>query len=265
MQFLAPKSQCAAERPPDPADEKWAQFADHVARYAFAMDYAKGRTVLDAGAGLGYGAAMLRAGGAARVVAVDIDPNVIAEAQSRYGDGGIEFLADDCQSLTKAVGPFDLICSFENIEHLPQPEQFLKAAASRLAPNGLLIISTPDRAATEPFVNGRPVNPYHFHEWYRDEFMELLGRYFSRCELRVQVKSNALERRTQAAEALVRHLKRNPLARLTGIAKFALRRRSYWAPIRDLATPSPTDCPIVDPAVAIFFGRPWCHVVLCRV
>jgi ubiquinone/menaquinone biosynthesis C-methylase UbiE len=252
------------ERPPDLEAITWPQFADHVARYAFAMEYAKGRRVLDAGTGPGYGAAMLRAAGASRVVAVDIDDQAIATARLRYGERGIEFLVDNCEQLANAPGPFDLICSFENIEHLKQPERFLAAAARLLTREGMLMVSTPDRAVTDPFVNGRPANPHHVHEWYRDEFLEMLGRYFSRCEMRVQVKSNATERRRQAAAALVRHLKiSNPIAWSIGIASMVLRKRSYWRPILDLATPSPSDYPIVDPHVSMLLGSAHCHVALC--
>jgi SAM-dependent methyltransferase len=233
------------EHPPDDFEAStWPQFADHVARYAFARGYAKGRRILDAGTGPGYGAAMLRAAGASRVVAVDVDHQVIAKARQRHGERGIELLGDDCEELANAAGPFDLICSFENIEHLRQPERFLAAAARLLTSEGMLIVSTPDRAVTGPFVDGRPANPHHVHEWYRKEFLEMLGHYFSLCEFRVQVKSNAIERRRQAAAALVRHLKRsNPIARSIGIASVLFRKQSYWASILDLATPSPADYP----------------------
>jgi SAM-dependent methyltransferase len=253
------------ERPPESTDATWPQFADHVARYAFAAPLAKGRRVLDAGCGLGYGSVILASAGAASVVGIDSDAATVAQAQHDHGrPPALTFTVDDCEELAKAGGPFDLICSFENIEHLPRPERFLAAAAQSLAPDGTLIISTPDRVATPPFVNGKPDNPHHYHEWYADEFATLIGRHFGDCELRAQVRAFALDRRRQAVEALIGHLKRNPLSRVWGMATYALRRRSYWQPIRDLATPSTTDYPIVDRAVAPFFGAPWCHIATCR-
>jgi SAM-dependent methyltransferase len=255
--------QVVAERPPYIDHPNWPQFADHVARYVFASDYVKGRRVLDAGTGSGYGAVMLKAAGAQSVVAVDLDGDTIAQARRFYAKSAVEFLVDNCEELANVKGPFDLICSFENIEHLPRPERFLAAAARLLSPDGTLIVSTPDRAGTDPFINGRPANPYHFHEWYGDEFIALLSGSFAQCELRVQVKSFSIERRRQGAAALVRHLKRNPIARLRGIASVLLRKRSYWAPILDLATPSPLDYPIIGPEVALFLGTPWCHMAIC--
>jgi 2-polyprenyl-6-hydroxyphenyl methylase/3-demethylubiquinone-9 3-methyltransferase len=41
-------------------------------------------------------------------------------------------------------GQFDLITSLEVIEHVADPATFLKALANRLAPDGLLILSTPN-------------------------------------------------------------------------------------------------------------------------
>lgn len=249
---------------PDLDSPGWAMFADHIARYLFAAEFAPGKRVLDAGTGPGYGAAMLRAVGAAGVTAVDIDPASIAQAAARYADSGVEYLADDCETLDKARGPFDLICSFENIEHLPHPERFLEAAAKRLAPGGMLVISTPDRSVTPPFVNGRPANPHHEHEWYRQEFLDLLGRYFGACELRVQVKALGYDRRREAAAQLVRHLRRsNPIFWAVGIATVLMRKRYYWEPILELGTPTPADFPIVPAAVAPFLGSPYCNVVLC--
>jgi protein-L-isoaspartate O-methyltransferase len=44
-----------------PGEPEWAEFsAPHLARYLFAAEYARGRRVLDAGTGSGYGARNLR-------------------------------------------------------------------------------------------------------------------------------------------------------------------------------------------------------------
>ena len=252
------------ERPPDPDAAGWPQFADHVARYAFAMEYAKGKRALDAGTGPGYGASLLHAGGASRVVGVDIDSGSIAAAQKRYGGRGIEFLVDDCETLGHITGPFDLICSFENIEHLPHPERFLDAAARLLAPGGTLIVSSPERARTPPHVNGRPTNPHHFHEWYAAEFLELLGRRFGQCDHRIQVKTFSCDRRQQATGALVRHLRRsNPILWLVGVGTVLLHKRYYWEPILELGTPAPADYPIVSQAAAPLLGTGYSNVVMC--
>src|SRR5262249_35048534 len=85
------------------------------------------------------------------------------------------------------------VCNFENIEHLHDPAGFVKSAARVLAPEGVLLCSTPDRAHTPPFVNGRPANPFHVFEWYRDEFAELLAAGFREVHIKTQVKSHSLK------------------------------------------------------------------------
>jgi len=135
---------------PDLDSVAWAQFADHVARYVFAGSYVQGKRVLDAGTGPGYGAAILKYAGAAEVVAVDIDSESIEYAKCRFGGEGVDYMTDDCEAFENARGPFDVICSFENIEHLPNPEKFMAESARMLKPDGMLIISTPERAKQPP-------------------------------------------------------------------------------------------------------------------
>ena len=199
-----------------PGDASWLELAaPHLARYFFAAEMARGRRVLDAGCGSGYGARILQAAGAAHVLGVDLDPQAVAHAKAHYGGAGIEFLVDDCRELGRVAGPVDLICNFENIEHLEEPERFLAAAGRCLVPDGTLLVSTPDRAATPPFVAGRPRNPFHVHEWYADEFAALLRAHFAQVELRVQVESLAAAARRDAVAALRQGLLwSNPLAML---------------------------------------------------
>ncbi len=250
-----------------PGTPEWdALSPHHLARYLFAAALAPGKRVLDAGCGGGYGAALLQAptaGNAALVLASDIDAPTIAQAQKTFPS--VTFLVDDCHTLHHTPGPFDLICNFENIEHLQHPKQFLAAAAQRLAPGGTLLVSTPDRAHTPPFKNGKPDNPFHFIEWYRQELAELLGRFFAEVDLRVQVECHALASRVAAVEAL-----RQGLAWCDPPAVFLWRKlartrgRRSWKVIEALAAPTVADYPIVEAALAPVWGKSYCHVAICR-
>jgi SAM-dependent methyltransferase len=102
-----------------PGTKEWDAFLpDHFAPYLFAKEYCKGLRVLDAGTGVGYGAAILKSFGAATVRAIDIDAKTIETARQLYGALGIDYLVDDCERLSQLDGQYDLICNFENIEHL---------------------------------------------------------------------------------------------------------------------------------------------------
>jgi len=101
-----------------------------------------GRTALDVGCGAGLLAEPLGRLGA-KVTGVDASPEVIAVAREHAAAVGlaIDYRAGDVHQLS---GQFDLVTSLEVIEHVADPAEFLKALARRLAPGGLLILSTPN-------------------------------------------------------------------------------------------------------------------------
>ena len=102
----------------------------------------EGKTALDVGCGAGLLCEPLARLGA-RVTGIDASPEVIAVAREHAAAAGlaIDYRAGDVQALD---GQFDLVTSLEVIEHVADPGAFLKALASRLAPGGLLILSTPN-------------------------------------------------------------------------------------------------------------------------
>src|SRR5690349_15464592 len=101
-----------------------------------------GKTALDVGCGAGLLCEPLARLGA-KVTGIDASPEVIAVAQKHAAAMGLEidYRAGDVQELD---GQFDLITSLEVIEHVADPAAFLKALARRLAPGGLMILSTPN-------------------------------------------------------------------------------------------------------------------------
>jgi 2-polyprenyl-6-hydroxyphenyl methylase / 3-demethylubiquinone-9 3-methyltransferase len=102
----------------------------------------EGKTALDVGCGGGLLAEPLARLGA-KVTGIDASPEVIAVARDHASTMGleIEYRAGDVQDLE---GEFDLITCMEVIEHVAEPQAFVTALARRLAPGGLLIMSTPN-------------------------------------------------------------------------------------------------------------------------
>ncbi len=134
---------------------------EHVVRYRWAAQAAAGRSVLDAGCGTGYGSAILAATGASEVIGVDLAADVIGAADGLPGTVSLQ--AGDLRALDFADGRFDLVVCFEVIEHLDDPMAALDELARVLAPDGLLLLSSPNRGVYPPG------NPHHRHEFTPDE------------------------------------------------------------------------------------------------
>ncbi|MGH8713424.1 MAG: class I SAM-dependent methyltransferase [Casimicrobiaceae bacterium] len=150
---------------------------EHWHRYAFARRYADGRRVLDAACGEGYGTALLGTA-AAEAVGVDIDAAAIRHAQSIYGSERIRFVEGSCARLPLPDAWFDVVVSFETIEHLEAADQprMLAEFARVLKPAGLLVISSPNKRV---YSDERDfVNEFHRHELYRDQLCALLAPAF---------------------------------------------------------------------------------------
>ena len=151
---------------------------EHWHRYAFARRFAAGKRVLDAACGEGYGTALLGTV-AASVLGVDIDLATIDHARATYGEGErIRFLAASCSGLPLPSASFDLIVSFETIEHLNVSDQvdMLTEFARVLAPDGLVVLSSPNKRLYSDARNF--ANPFHLRELYRDDLARLLDARF---------------------------------------------------------------------------------------
>ncbi len=158
---------------------------EHMHRYAFALPLARGKRVLDAACGEGYGSALL-AGAADQILGADISTEAIGHARSRYGAiPNLAFVEADCTALDELPSAsFDLIASFETLEHVQAQERMLDGFARLLADDGVLLVSTPDKH-TYTDLTGQ-VNEFHVRELYRPEFEALLAPRFPAVRLFAQ-------------------------------------------------------------------------------
>ena len=119
----------------DQIDQHWQ--CDECARTPL-----EGKSALDVGCGAGLLAEPLARLGA-EVTGLDAAPELIAVARDHAAAQGLEidYRAGELEELQ---GQFDLITCMEVIEHVADPAAFVKALAKRLAPNGLLVMSTPN-------------------------------------------------------------------------------------------------------------------------
>ncbi len=150
---------------------------EHLARYRLAGQFVHDAAVLDFGCGTGYGADILKRAGARRVVGSDQSTQAVLYAQDNYAGPSVHFCATDCERSAFADDCFDVVVSFELIEHLENYNAFVRDVRRILKPTGRFIVSTPnkrtytDESQTEP-------NSFHVHEFYLDELRALLSRQF---------------------------------------------------------------------------------------
>ena len=153
---------------------------EHWHRYAFAREFARGKRVLDAACGEGYGSALL-AGAAQSVLGVDIADQAIAHARARYPRANLRFARGDCTALEVPPASFDLAVSFETVEHVAAQEQLVAGFARALTNEGVLIASCPDKRTYSDVSGFR--NEFHVRELYREEFLALLAPHFAHVRL----------------------------------------------------------------------------------
>jgi SAM-dependent methyltransferase len=150
---------------------------EHMARYNFAARLTRGKRVLDAGCGAGYGSAEL-ARSAESVVGVDVAPEAIAFASAHYELPNLRFEEASCTALPFEDAAFDLVVAFEVIEHLADWQGFLREMRRVLAPAGQLIVSTPNKLYYTESRGAEGANPFHVHEFDYEEFTRELGEVF---------------------------------------------------------------------------------------
>jgi ubiquinone/menaquinone biosynthesis C-methylase UbiE len=153
---------------------------EHLHRYVLACEYVNDKVVLDIACGEGYGSAML-SDFAVQVFGVDISEETIAHAQNKYHKNNLQFKVGSCSDIPLSDHSIDCIISFETIEHHDQHEAMMSEIKRVLKPDGLLLISSPDKHeySEVPAKN----NPYHKKELYHDEFKSLLSSYFKKVSI----------------------------------------------------------------------------------
>lgn len=142
----------------------------HLERYEFVTKYVEEKSVLDIACGSGYGSYIIKHNGRAdKVVGVDLDENAIRYGNYRYNNDDISRVVADATNF-RGSDKFDVIISFETIEHILDYEKLLWNFSENLKDDGVLLISTPISQQTTT----QPKNPYHIIEWSFTDFQKLI-------------------------------------------------------------------------------------------
>ncbi len=163
----------------DPTSPWW---GEHRSRYRFAQAYFEGKVVLDVACGTGFGCDMICRARAKLVVGVDINLEGLRTGFKHFNSGSVKFVRADGIALPFRDGSFDVVTSFETIEHVADYLTLLREIRRVLKHGGRIILSTPNALITSRF----PPNPFHVREFQARELHDLLLEFFRCVELRGQ-------------------------------------------------------------------------------
>jgi ubiquinone/menaquinone biosynthesis C-methylase UbiE len=168
-------------------DDLW---AEHEARYAFASRYAPGKRALDVGCGSGYGAAELSYRAAA-VTGIDLAADAVTYAKTHYTAANVRFAQASAGCLPFAPRTFDLVTAFEVIEHLQDWRALLAESRRVLRPDGVFLVSTPNKTYYAESRAKEGPNPFHTHEFEFEEFRDALHQFFPNVTILLQNRLEA--------------------------------------------------------------------------
>lgn len=139
-------------------------YAMHIASYRFALPFTRGRRVLDLGCGSGYGAAMV-ADSATSVTAVDVSQDALAYAAEHFSRPNLAHMGIVAgRPLPFDDHSFEVVLSFQVIEHVEDDGQYVREAWRVLCPGGVFIVITPNRGV-RLFRWQKPWNRWHVREY----------------------------------------------------------------------------------------------------
>jgi 2-polyprenyl-3-methyl-5-hydroxy-6-metoxy-1,4-benzoquinol methylase len=145
------------------------------------------RTILDVGCGCGFhDSEMAKYPFVERVEAIDYSAQSIRKANEAYPSPKVTRRVADLA--TDDPGRvFDLVVSFQVLEHLVDPDVYFKFCLRACRPGGLIAIATPNRLRLDNRIHAwrkEPLSlldPQHFHEYTRAE-LQALGKTYGLVE-----------------------------------------------------------------------------------
>jgi SAM-dependent methyltransferase len=104
------------------------------------------------------------------------------------------------------VAGLDRVVSFQVVEHLEDPSEYIDAIATLLRPDGLALITTPNLLTSDG------VNPFHVHEYRADELAARLSERFDEVEMQgIGLSPNVAPYFAQRLERIEKIMRIDPL------------------------------------------------------
>ena len=171
--------------------------------------------MLDIACGTGKGSFILMTKGEpSEITAGDIDSDAIRYAKHRFYHERINFQNIDAEKIDY-IDQFDVITSFETIEHLKKIDVFLEKVKKALKNKGVFIVSTP---ISSKEIDYQSKNPYHVQEWGFKAFHKIISKHFNIEDIYIQSYELYRPENTNKIIKLLKKI-RNKIISLTGLER----------------------------------------------
>lgn len=160
--------------------EAYLLYLIHLATYKYCIPFVRGKKVLDYGCGTGYGTSLIGEY-CTQITGIDISLEAVSYAESHFSSANLNYLQikpAEIAPLPFPDGSFDVVLSFQVIEHVQDTSAYLREIDRVLAPGGRVVIATPDRSA-RLFSFQKPWNIWHLREYTREQLKDTLSGFFS--------------------------------------------------------------------------------------
>ncbi len=163
-------------------ESEYLMYLRHIFAYTIASKLIPdGSFVLDIGCGNGYGIYMLSQR-PINIIGLDVNRKTIDRAIVKYKSKNCNFQHYGGQTLPFADSIFDIIISFQVIEHIKSEQRYLLEINRVLKPDGMFVLTTPNKALRMGNTK-KPWNKYHFKEYFSHELTNALTGYFSQVDI----------------------------------------------------------------------------------
>ncbi|MDH3239927.1 MAG: class I SAM-dependent methyltransferase [Alphaproteobacteria bacterium] len=224
----------------------------HQKAYARAAEMTDGLDVLDVGCNNGYGT-MKIAERSASVIGVDVSSQAIEAAIATHARPNIEYRLVDGAGLPFGDKTFDLVTSFQVIEHVDVVEPYLREIRRVLRDTGQVVFTTPNRCIRlDPGMT--PWNPFHVREYEAAELEETLRSVIPNVSVEglfavpelYKIEYERVHRAKMAARRpRAAHFRGTARAALFGAAKAVLP-KGFVSFLRKAAAGNPANRPVDD-------------------
>ncbi len=153
-------------------------FVYHVAK----KEILESDLVLDLGFGEGYGASFL-SDDCKHLIALDVEDTLVSHASGKYSSSRCVFKTYDARKIPYSDDFFDVVVSFQVIEHIQDDLAYISEIHRVLKKGGLLILTTPNREYRLK-KGQKPWNKFHVREYHPEELKELLKKKFSEIDIK---------------------------------------------------------------------------------